>query len=90
MKEEFGFCQGHAALGTLLTASAHLWRARNVMDFATAWNERKHYVLQNVDFTDLIANGHADDLDEFGKSLLVAYMGADEAKGWLHAHGGAL
>ena len=90
MKDDIGYCRNHTAFFSIWTASAHLWSARSLLDFTTVWNEKKHYVVHGLDFTDIVDNARADDVDEFGRMLLVAYMGIDDAKGWFHTRGGAL
>ncbi|KAF2235545.1 hypothetical protein EV356DRAFT_483337 [Viridothelium virens] len=90
MREQFHYCSSRTAFSSIWTASAHLWSARNLLEFTTVWNERNHYVVHGLDLTEIIGNAHADDVDEFGRMLLVAHMGADDARGWFHTRGGVL
>ena len=70
--------------------SAHLWNAQNAFDFALAWTEKDHFVLQNYDFTRVLQDADANDFDLFGKMLLVGLVGIDEAKAWFFSRGGIL
>ena len=90
IKEDFHYCIRHIALTSFFTGSAHLWNARSVFDFTTAWKEKKHFVVRDFDFTEMIAEAKTDDIDCFDKLLLVPYMGIDDARGWVEARGGAL
>ncbi|KAF2094196.1 hypothetical protein NA57DRAFT_47048 [Rhizodiscina lignyota] len=90
LKENFAYCDAQKALSSLWAASAHLWNARSVMEFTTAWKEKKHFPIRDLDLTELIADARADDIDSFGKILLVAFMGIDDGRGWFLTRGGAL
>jgi hypothetical protein len=84
------YCGGHPALSCLWTASAHLWHASSVIDFAIAWKDRRHFVIRDLDYTKLLEDARSDDIDTFGKILLVASIGADDARGWFYTRGGNL
>lgn len=64
--------------------SAHLWNAPSAFDFAVAWAERQHFIVHNLDFTFALMNAQPDDLDMFGRMLLVTILGMDEARAWFH------
>ena len=70
--------------------SAHLWNAQSAFDFAVAWAEREHFVVHNLDFSSVLLNAQPDDLDMFGRMLLVTILGLDEARAWFHVRGAIL
>ena len=90
MKGNFHCCKRHTALSCVWIASAHLWGARTLLDFTKAWNKREDFVVRGLDFTKVIATAQTDDIDDFGKLVMVAYMGIDDAMGWFHTRDGAL
>ena len=70
--------------------SAHLWEAQNAFDFAIAWAERKHFIVYNLDFSSALQTAQPEDVDAFGRMLLVTLLGIDEAKAWFHVRGAIL
>lgn len=90
LREQLQYCRQHAALLSVYTASAHLWNARSVFDFARAWAEEKHFVVRELDMSQVLAEARAEDVDMFSKMILAAYIGVDDLKGWLHVRGGSL
>jgi hypothetical protein len=75
------------------TMSAHLWGAPSAVDFAFAWQTRRHFVMSAADetiFDEVVRDGRADDFETFGKMFLTAYMGVTQAKGWFLSRGGVL
>jgi hypothetical protein len=66
-----------------------LWKAPSAFDFAVAWNERKHHLVKDLDFTDVLEIAKADDIDVFGRMIMTGLMGIDDVKGWFHTRGGA-
>lgn len=72
------------------TLSAHLWQARDAYDFSRAWKERKHYVVSRKTIISTLADAGRDDIEPFGKMLLTAALGIDEAKAWLGLIGATL
>lgn len=42
-----GTCDGKLGLCHSFTASAHLWKAKDFVDFAAAWNSKSHFVVKN-------------------------------------------
>ncbi|KAF2712828.1 hypothetical protein K504DRAFT_499902 [Pleomassaria siparia CBS 279.74] len=81
-------CNAHLALGNKITLSAHLWNATSAFDFAVAWNEKKHHLVQSLDFTDVLQIATPDEIDVFGRMIMTALMGIDDVKGWFHTRGG--
>jgi hypothetical protein len=49
-----------------------------------AWNEKPHFVMRDVNVDDVIANAQPEDVDVFGRMVLVGRMGIDEVKGWFY------
>lgn len=84
------YCDGRLGLVHAWYSSAHLWNAETAFDFAVAWTERQHFVITNADFSDVLQNAHADDVDLFTKMLLVTVLGIDKAKAWFQARGALL
>jgi len=83
-------CSHDLILNNRVTLSAHLWKAANAFDFAMAWNEKKHFVIKELDFTQVLKDAQPDDLDVFGNMLLVGIKGMDDMRGWYHTRGGTL
>ncbi len=83
-------CDGKLQLCHSLTMSAYLWRASDAFDFAIAWLEKKHFVVIDANFSGVIDEARADDLEEFGKILVTALMGIEETKAWFASRGGSL
>lgn len=81
-------CAPDLARGHTVTLSAHLWRAGSAFDFAVAWNTKKHFVVRDLDFTEVLRDAQPDDVDEFGKTMLVGLQGVDDVKGWFYTRGG--
>jgi hypothetical protein len=84
------FCEEHPPLKSIWTASAYLWQAASVFDFTCAWNDRKHFIVKNLDYTELLSYATPDDIDAFGKALIISSIGVDEARGWFYKGGGCL
>jgi hypothetical protein len=82
------YCDQHPPVTTTWTSSAHLWQAHAVFDFAVAWKEKRHFVVKDLDYTELLAEASPDDIDSFGRILLVAHMGIDDTRGWFYTRGG--
>ncbi|KEZ40369.1 hypothetical protein SAPIO_CDS8223 [Scedosporium apiospermum] len=72
------------------TLSTYLWTARNAVDFAVAWRDRRHLVVKCSSFEDMFREAEPDDLDEFGRMLMVSFMGAEQTRGWFASKGGKL
>ncbi|GJC78648.1 transcription factor gsfR2 [Colletotrichum liriopes] len=72
------------------TLSANLWNAPDVVEFAVAWREKRHFVVTKGGFNDVLRDAAAEDVDVFGRMLIVGAMGLDEARLWFHNKGGSL
>ncbi|OIW28649.1 hypothetical protein CONLIGDRAFT_632908 [Coniochaeta ligniaria NRRL 30616] len=83
-------CDQRLYLCHFWTVSAHLWGARDAFDFALAWRERRHFVVNNNTIKEVLSEARGDDIEDFGKMILTTLMGIDETKGWLHSRGATL
>ncbi len=83
-------CASRLSRGNIVTVSAHLWQAESAFDFALAWNSQEHFLIHDLDFTELLKNGRSEDVDEFTKTMLVGLHGVDNVRGWLYTKGGCL
>lgn len=88
LRGQIGYCREREALNCYLLGSSHLWKAGSAFDFAKAWNDRDRLVVEDVDFSPLLLHAEPDDLDTFGRMLLVAKLGIDEVRGWFDFKGG--
>ncbi|EMT72032.1 hypothetical protein FOC4_g10003879, partial [Fusarium odoratissimum] len=75
------------AVNRSVTMSAHLWKAQDAVDFALAWRNKKHFVINVSALETIIHDAQKDDIDAFGKICLTSLMGLTEAKGWLAMKG---
>jgi hypothetical protein len=82
-------CSPELAQGNRITLSAHLWGAKSALDFAVAWNEKKHLLVHDLDFSEVLSTAHPGDIDNFAKAMLVGLQGIDDVKGWFYTHGAA-
>ncbi|KAI0469101.1 hypothetical protein F4859DRAFT_505719 [Xylaria cf. heliscus] len=83
-------CNPQMLLCRSLTLSAHLWHARDPVEFAVAWRDKKHLVAQPWNIWKRIDVAQPDDIDQFGRILMTSGMGIAEAKGWFASKGGRL
>ncbi|KAK5626088.1 hypothetical protein RRF57_001803 [Xylaria bambusicola] len=72
------------------TLSAHLWHARDAVDFAVAWRDRNHLVVKPFNIWKRIDMAQVDDIDKLGRMVMTSGMGIEEAKGWFASRGGSL
>ncbi|CAG7944400.1 unnamed protein product [Penicillium olsonii] len=83
-------CDGKLGLEHAWYQSAHLWNAQSAFDFAVAWTENQHFIVHNADFSAVLQHATPDDVDLFGKMLLVTKFGINETKAWFYSRGGSL
>lgn len=83
-------CNHGTAIGNLVTLSSALWEAKSPLEFVIAWNQKNHYLVKDMDFSEMLSSADADDVDAFGRMLLVGLLGKDDVSGWLHSKGGKL
>ncbi|KAK9354676.1 hypothetical protein V1505DRAFT_386782 [Lipomyces doorenjongii] len=57
--------------------------SQSALDFAIAWRDKKHFVVTKKNFSEVLHEANSDDLETFGKIMLTAAIGIDEAKEWL-------
>lgn len=82
----------HLAADNRVTFSAHLWHAESAFDFAVAWNDpgKRHFLVRDMDITELLEVARPEDVDVFGKVMLTGILGVDDVRGWFVMRGGAL
>ncbi|CAO2648077.1 Nn.00g089990.m01.CDS01 [Neocucurbitaria sp. VM-36] len=83
-------CMDSLAYGNRVTLSAHLWNAQNPHDFAVAWNDKKHFLVKDLDFTEVLREAKPQDLDIFARMMMVGLQGIDDIRGWFYTRGGTL
>ncbi|KAF2500918.1 hypothetical protein BU16DRAFT_499719 [Lophium mytilinum] len=82
------YCVNHAAVTSKITTSAHLWHASSTIEFASAWNEKRHFLVADLDFTEVLEGAGPEDIDVFGRMILVTILGRDDMLGWFAERGG--
>ncbi|KAF2246374.1 hypothetical protein BU26DRAFT_430724 [Trematosphaeria pertusa] len=90
IRGRFTTCRHEIAAGNRLTVSTELWAAMSPLEFAIAWNEKKHYLVKGLDFGEVLQQANADDVDAFARMVMVGLMGIDDMRGWLLTRGGKL
>jgi hypothetical protein len=83
-------CNNQLALGNRVTLSAHLWNAKSAFEFGVAWNDENHYLVEDLDFTEVMRGARPEDVDVFAKMIMVGLQGEDDIRGWLYTRGGIL
>ncbi|KAI0816228.1 hypothetical protein GGR55DRAFT_225389 [Xylaria sp. FL0064] len=83
-------CTSQMLLCQSFTLSAHLWHARDPVDFAVAWRDKRHFVVHPWNVWKCIETAQVDDIDQLGRILMTSGMGIEEAKGWFASRGGTL
>jgi hypothetical protein len=83
-------CRNHLAVGSRITISAHLWNAKTAFDFALAWNNNKYFIVEDLDFTEVLKSAKAEDVDTFSKMMMIGLQGEDDMRGWFYTRGGIL
>lgn len=74
LKGDGPYCHDHPEITSEWTASAYLWNAPSVFDFAAAWNERRHLVIRNLDHMPLLLDGDPSEVDSFGRIVIVTQV----------------
>lgn len=69
------------------TLSAHLWDSPSEFDFKVAWREKKHFIIQNLGFSEVLLQASPEDIDDYGKAFLVMTQGPDDVKEWYYKRG---
>ncbi|KAJ5596481.1 hypothetical protein N7450_002939 [Penicillium hetheringtonii] len=83
-------CDGKLGLEHSWYLSGDLWKAENAFDFAVAWSEKHHHIVCNLDFEPILQNAQPNEVDLFGRMLLVTVLGIDKAKSWFRLRGAIL
>lgn len=83
-------CDGRLGLCHAWTLSAYLWTASTAVEFARAWGARRHFVVRDAQFGNVLEEAKADDVDRFGRMWISCLLGVDEAEGWFASRGGSL
>lgn len=83
-------CDGKLGLDHAWYLSAYLWNAQSAFDFAVAWAESQHFIIDNLDFSWALSHAQPGDVDQFGRMLLVTVLGIDGVKAWFHTRGACL
>ncbi|KAL3476998.1 hypothetical protein BJX99DRAFT_133816 [Aspergillus californicus] len=83
-------CDGKLGILHSWYLSAYLWNAGSAIEFAAAWAGREHFIVRNVNFENVLAFAGVDDVDCFGRMLLVTSRGVDRVREWFGGKGGVL
>ncbi|KAH7400530.1 hypothetical protein DE146DRAFT_465473 [Phaeosphaeria sp. MPI-PUGE-AT-0046c] len=83
-------CSTHLGIGGKLTISAQLWEARTAFDYALAWNNQRHFLVTELDFTQVLKEAMPEDIDIIGRMMMVGLQGEDDIRGWFYTRGGSL
>lgn len=83
-------CNDAMSIGSRVTLSAALWKAKSPLEFVIAWNEKKHYLVKDLDLSEVLESANSDDVDVFGRMLMVGLLGKDDVSGWFYSKGGKL
>lgn len=83
-------CDGRLGMCHSWTLSAHLWGAASPVAFADVWENKKHFVVTNAVFKEVLSDARADDVDRYGRILISSLMGTDDAQAWFVSKGGNL
>ncbi|KAF2024470.1 hypothetical protein EK21DRAFT_117728 [Setomelanomma holmii] len=83
-------CRDHLVIGNRVTLSAHLWNARSAFDFALAWNNKRHFVVKELNFTEVLKEAQPEDIDIFSKMMMIGLQGEDDIRGWFYTRGSTL
>ncbi|KAJ5893369.1 hypothetical protein N7495_005060 [Penicillium taxi] len=75
-----GYCDGRLGLDHSWYMSAHLWNAPCAFDFSVAW----------VELSSALECAMPEDIDLFGRMILVTILGIEDAQKWFRARGAAL
>lgn len=83
-------CSHDLQFGNKVTVSAHLWNATDAFEFAVAWNTKKHFLVKELDFTEVLKDAGPGDVDLFSKMILVGLRGLDDVRGWFYMKGAVM
>ncbi|KAL4908860.1 hypothetical protein BDW74DRAFT_165586 [Aspergillus multicolor] len=83
-------CDGKLGLLHSWYASGYLWNASSAVEFASAWEERKHFIVRNVDFGEVLRDAQPGDVDTLGRMMLVTSLGVGRVREWFCGRGAIL
>ncbi|KAL4971033.1 Zn(II)2Cys6 transcription factor domain-containing protein [Aspergillus stella-maris] len=83
-------CDGKLGLLHSWYSSAYLWNAPSATEFALYWSEKEHFIVRNVDFGQVLNEATPDDVDVFGRMLLVTSQGVEKVREWFWGKGAIL
>ncbi|KAK6008133.1 hypothetical protein QM012_000036 [Aureobasidium pullulans] len=69
------------------TLSKSAWEAVSSFDFDRAWDTHPPEGITCLELDGFLAKGKPDDVDEFGRCMLVIYVGLDATKEWFRNNG---
>jgi hypothetical protein len=83
-------CSPDFTRGNRVTLSAHLWNATSAFEYAVAWNTQKHFLIEDLNFDEVMSTARPEDVDIFGKMIMIGLQGEDDFRGWYYTKGGIL
>ena len=85
-----GFCTLVEAVTEMsFTSQKALWYAPTAVHWQQACKQNKRFYLSHMDFTELMAKGDLNEVDELGVLMLVCYKGVDGVNEWIVSKGGS-
>jgi hypothetical protein len=83
-------CDGKLNICHSWTMSAHLWGAKDAIEFAEGWGSRKQFIVTDANIKAAVDGAMAEDVDDYAKMIFTALIGIDEFRGWMISRGGKL
>ncbi|KAG8420661.1 hypothetical protein J3459_010877 [Metarhizium acridum] len=74
-------CDGRLGLCLSWTLSAHLWNAGTPVQFARAWRDKRHFVVTDAQFGEVLSEAEAGDVDRFGRMWISSLLGTEGGGG---------
>ncbi|KAH4207436.1 hypothetical protein HBI49_098990 [Parastagonospora nodorum] len=90
MRGQLKSCNEDRALGYKMTISAQLWSAKSAFDYAVTWNNQRHFIVKELDFSGVLRDAMPEDIDTLGKMMMICLKGEDDIRGWFYTRGGVL
>ncbi|RDW72866.1 hypothetical protein BP6252_06773 [Coleophoma cylindrospora] len=72
------------------TTSSRLWNAPSELDFKIVFKDRCYFVVQHLEFDELLRHASPSDIDDFGKMVLVSCKGLEDIRTWFYDRGSTL
>ncbi|GAD97556.1 conserved hypothetical protein [Paecilomyces variotii No. 5] len=70
--------------------SSYLWEAQTPSEFAIAYIEKNNFLVRDLDFTELLTHAAPQDVDVFGKMMMVSRLGIETVREWFELKGAIL